>query len=116
LAALDPIPLPRGRFLVNSMAIPWLEPAAFRYSLTATPAVFRSASAGSLPPSPVIEVITTPGSSLRVRVTSSQGDSTANPKMSNPQDTLATVAGAVALIEFMIGLFIVVIGRSGLCV
>src|SRR5690606_28656854 len=37
------------------------------------------------------------------------GDATAKPKMSNPQDTLATVAGADALIAFIIGLIIVLL-------
>src|SRR5690606_23481113 len=36
-----------------------------------------------------------------VSVTSSPGDSTANPKMSNPQETLATVAGANARTVFI---------------
>src|SRR5882724_9808954 len=55
---------------------------------------------GSRPPSPTILEIVTPGSSFKVSTTSSPGKSTANPRISNPQQTLATVAGAKALTDF----------------
>src|SRR5690606_5214948 len=96
LAALEPIPLPRGSCFFNTMSTPWSLLMDFRNSRTATPAVFLSGASGSRPPSPSILRIRTPGLSLRVKVTSSPGLSTANPKTSNPHETLATVAGANA--------------------
>ena len=60
----------------------------------AIPAVFFSTVVGKRPPSPVISLITMPGVDFFCNTTSSPGRFTANPKISNPQATLATVAGA----------------------
>ena len=55
---------------------------------------------GKLAPS--ILVIRTPGSSLNEITISSPTPSRQHPKTSNPHETLATVAGAKTLIDFMV--------------
>ena len=60
----------------------------------AMPAVFFDTSLGKRPSSPVISLITIPGVDFLVKTTSSPGRFTAKPKISKPQATFATVAGA----------------------
>ena len=102
LAALDPMPLPSGKCFFRMISTPRLLLIAFRKAITATPAVFLAASIGSLPLSPSIRSMRTTDVSVSVRMTSSPGFSTANPNTSNPQETLATVAGAKARIVFIL--------------
>src|SRR5690349_20314080 len=115
LAALDPMPLPNGNFLCSTISTPTLLSSARRNASTATLDVFLELSRGSLPSSPVISLMTTPGVSVNVRITSSAGDSTAKPKTSNPQETFATVAGASALTDFNIGLFGIISDANNVC-
>ena len=75
--------------------------------MTGGPAVLAGASAGSADLEPVMLAIRTPGRVLSLAVTVSPAPSSANPIMSNPQETLDTDAGANAVTSFPISALVI---------
>ena len=101
LAALPPRPLASGRPLRIVSPTPRRSPSASRSACAATPAVFFAASRGRRPASPTMSSMIAPRTPLSANraVTSSPGESSANPSTSNPHATFDTVAGANAVTE-----------------
>ena len=100
LAALEPKPLPMGIFFFSLIFIPTSGRFIFCNKLiTLALTVFFVGFKGNLPSSPSIEMMLTPGLSVISIISSSPGSFTAKPNTSNPQTTLATVAGAKTFID-----------------
>ena len=96
LAAELPSPEARGIPLCRIRSTPNGSPSRSSSPRAATTAVLLSPR-GRRPPSPVTSSRVTPPPSRRRASTVSPGRSTANPSTSNPDPTLATVAGANAV-------------------